>query len=158
MNIVMNKRIPTLLCALALGTLGTACVRVNSAPTVSADHAQAAEPAENPEAAAASQSPEAQAVSADSDPAEQEELRGQPSPGEGAMPSSDLPPVSDIQPPICKMDGTRSEGWYRDGKLLTHASCKGMTPECKMSGTRSEGWYAGGELIEYDQCDGKLPE
>lgn len=149
----MQAKTPALLMTLALASLGPGCVKVNSsAPTVSADRAQATQDGEAAaEPPAASQE---ESISGESMAAPLPEEGTKPSPGDGA----NLPRVEDIRPPLCQKDGTRSEGWYRDGKLLIHASCQGVTPECKMSGTRSEGWYAGDELIEYDQCDGKLPE
>lgn len=149
---MMNSKIIAMSVVSMLASNG--CARINNrAPSISADQAQAQQ------APPPSQDGGQQVRTSMAAPLPEEELRAdQPAPGEGAMPNQELPDVKDIQPPVCKMNGTRSEGWYRGDKLLIHAACQGVTPECQMSGTRSEGWYAGDELIEYDQCDGKLPE
>ncbi len=56
--------------------------------------------------------------------------------------------------PRCCAIGSRSEGWYQDGKLIKWDNCKGCYAVCKLIGTRSEGWYSScdNKLIQYDQC------
>jgi hypothetical protein len=51
--------------------------------------------------------------------------------------------------PVCAAVGTRSEGWYLDGRLLKKfngapaiTKCAGQVASCYAIGTRSEGWYA----------------
>lgn len=147
---------------------GSGCVQIKQQPaTVSPDQAQAKrkpaqeqqEPAtvqDEPPApqSAAQQSPRSPDATAQTTPATP--VAAESPPPDQAQ--SELPAVSEIRPPLCKRIGTRSEGWYRDERLLIYASCEGVTPECRNSDTRSEGWYTGDQLIEYDQCDGKLPE
>ncbi|MEA3342625.1 MAG: hypothetical protein U9Q92_00525 [archaeon] len=56
--------------------------------------------------------------------------------------------------PRCCAIGSRSEGWYQDGKLIKWDNCGGCYAVCKLIGSRSEGWYSScdNELIQYDQC------
>jgi len=61
--------------------------------------------------------------------------------------------------PYCGAIGTRSEGWYRDGKLIRYDNCAKCKAECGAIGTRSEGWYSScdNSLIVWDQCAGQYP-
>lgn len=63
--------------------------------------------------------------------------------------------------PVCGAIGTRSEGWYLDGRLLNKfngvpafANCAGQVAICYAQGTRSEGWYATShpELLLVGHC------
>jgi len=57
--------------------------------------------------------------------------------------------------PRCCAIGSRSEGWYQDGRLIKWDNCDGCYAVCKAVGSRSEGWYSscGNELIKYDKCE-----
>ncbi|NTV23255.1 MAG: DUF333 domain-containing protein [Nanoarchaeota archaeon] len=54
--------------------------------------------------------------------------------------------------PICRID-TGVQGWYLGDELISKANCI-CTAICKLEGTRSEGFYSScdGSLIKYEQC------
>ncbi len=60
-------------------------------------------------------------------------------------------PVS-FSRPICKFDGTRSEGWYDEDGLIKYADCDSCEAVCKI--TRIEGWYSScdNSLIKVEKC------
>jgi len=59
--------------------------------------------------------------------------------------------------PVCRLIGTKSEGWYDSCTQRRHrwASCATCWAECRFCGSESEGWYDSctGELIISADCD-----
>lgn len=63
--------------------------------------------------------------------------------------------------PICDAIGTRAEGWYLAGELMTKFdgtkawdSCADKMVTCDAFGSRAEGWYITSqkELLTWDNC------